>query len=107
VSTIKTVLVGHGTTPTGVGVVLTTEDKLTFTSPCCGALFIERGQSALDKNWSISAWCKSCDKEWTTLMFETEAVLYFEQELEHVNDDKRWLAGGLGVPEDQLEVTVE
>lgn len=106
-STIKTVLVGHGTTPTGVGVVLTTEHKLTFTSPCCGALFLERGQSTLHPNWSISAWCKKCELEYTELMFETESVLYFEADVETIHSDKRWLAGGLGVPEDQLEVTVE
>ena len=105
-------VIPHGITPTKVGVVLVKFDgklALRLTTPCHGELFKGGGQSTLDKKWSISAWCSKigCDKEWTGLMFETEAVLHFEQELEHVNGHLRWLAGGLGVLQSDLQVTVE
>ena len=101
------VQIPHGSTPTGVGLAVDDAGNVKLTSPCCGEFFYEAGQSTLDPKWSISAWCSGCKLEWTQLMFDTEAVLYFDLTVEDLDGQKRWLAGALGYNEDSLEVTVE
>lgn len=105
-TTFDEVLVPHGTTPTGIGLVRIGEIARLI-SPCCGTLFYEQGQSDLKPQWSISAWCEGCKLEYTALMFETEAVLYHDAPFAFLGEDKRWLAGALGYDKDELEVTVE
>lgn len=102
-------ILAPGSTPTGVGLVLTLSNTLRFTTPCCNVLFTERGQSVLNASWSISTWCSNCETEYTKLMFDSEAVLFYDLELSEARAGRqlRWLAGGLGVSQNELEVTVE
>jgi hypothetical protein len=94
-----------GIAPTGLGLVLMSDETIRFTSACCDCLFEDRGQSVLDPKWSISAWCTNCNVEYTKLMFDTTAVLYhFGSRLD--SPDMRWLSAGLGYPREDLKVVV-
>lgn len=106
-------VVAPGSTPTGVGLVLVARadgNYFRFTTQCCNALFVNRGQSAEDPDWSISAWCSVCDTEYTRLMFKCGAVLYHDtSKLERLDGDLDWLANGLGYDREteDFQVTVE
>lgn len=103
----RTVLVPHGVSPTKVGVVLDA-GVIKLISPCCGTLFYEgSGPSKLNKSWTLSAFCGNCKLEWTELMFTSDSVLYHHAKVETIRGQRGWLARSLGVPFDQLEVTVE
>lgn len=109
-----TVVVAHGSTPTGVGLALREvlvgrklEWQAQPLSPCCGDFMDNHGSISI-YNKLISAFCVACGHDWTKLMFDTGVTLYTHFDLEYVSkSDKRWLSNMFGVSEDDIEVTVE
>lgn len=109
------VVVPHGSTPTGVGLAVHEVEMASGEfkwhaqplSPCCGDFMDNHGGiSPHDK--SISAFCAACGYDWTEQMFKGGSTLYISFDLEYVRESgKRWLSGLFGVPEDELQVTVE
>lgn len=113
------VLVAQGTTPAGVGLVLVEnrhgEWDFRLTSPCCGALFANRGYvyvKSRGREESISAFCEGCDADYSSYMFKCGSTLYHDYPATgHGSSSKEassWVARALGYPNDgSLEITVE
>lgn len=82
---MQEVLIEHGTTPTGVGVMLEMDGAGTstvrFTSPCCGSK-LDAGDASIDWDWI----CFSCAKRVQDTITLTN---YETAEIEHWDDDYR------------------
>lgn len=103
------VIVGHGSTPTGVGLAYTPSGlSVRATSPCCGEFFENRGPvyvKARAIRESISAFCLGCSKDYTELMFECGGTLYPDFEVGDLPTMSHWVAQVFGFS--PFDVTVE